>query len=169
MLIEQMTYYMKDRVSSPANTDDPFATLTKALSSYGILDRELFQPLLLVLKRTSIPEGTTLWRQGDDPDGLYFVESGVLRASYSFTDHNEGIHESMVSGTLAGELSALADLPRNATVIVERQAVLWKLSVDDLRRLEEEHPILARTFLRLVLKGPFLFKMTRHSSLMQNL
>ena len=133
--------------------DDPFVTLSKALSSYGVLDRELFQPLLLILKRISVPEGVTLWRQGDDPDGLYFVESGVLRASYNFSEHEGGIQESMVGGTVAGELSALANLPRNATVVVERQAVLWKLSLNDLRTLEDEYPTLARTFLKLVLKG----------------
>lgn len=61
----------------------------------------------------------------------------------------------MVPGTLAGELSALAGLPRNATVVVERQAVLWKLSIGNLRRLEKDNPTLATTFMQLVLKGEY--------------
>ena len=61
--------------------------------------------------------------------------------------------ESMVPGTIAGELSALSGLERNATCTVERQAVLWKLSTENLARLEREHPELARAFTRLILKG----------------
>ncbi|TDL16311.1 sulfate anion transporter [Rickenella mellea] len=135
------------------DTPDPFMTLTKAFSSYGELDRELFRPLVSYLKRMSVPEGLVLWQYGDESDGLYLIESGVLRASYKFTDHTDGFEESMVGGTLAGELSALSGLPRNATCTVERQAVLWKLSIEDLRRLEVDHPELARTFSTLILKA----------------
>ena len=103
----------------------------------------------------SVPEGLVLWKQDDPADGLYIIESGVLRASYRFSHHSERIEESMVPGTLAGELSALANLPRNASVVVERPAVLWKLSIENLRRLEEGEPALARRFTQLVLKGGF--------------
>jgi len=81
------------------------------------------------------------------------IESGVLRAMYEFADHTPLTEECMVPGTLAGELSALSDLPRNATVVVERQAVLWRLTMERLRHLEAEHPLLARTFTQLVLKA----------------
>ena len=61
--------------------------------------------------------------------------------------------ESMVSGTLAGELSALSDTPRNATVTVERDAVLWFLSVEGLTKLAADQPELWRSFTNLVLRG----------------
>src|SRR5260221_14544948 len=62
--------------------------------------------------------------------------------------------ESMVAGTLAGELSALAEAPRNATVTVEHgPAVLWKMSGANLEKLQIEEPELARVFIQLVLKG----------------
>lgn len=105
------------------------------------------------LQRTPVPGGLVLWKQDDPSDGLYIVESGVLRASYQFAHNMQTIEESMVPGAVAGELSALSGLPRNATVIVERPAILWKLSSESLLRLETEEPELARTFLRLVLKG----------------
>lgn len=98
-------------------------------------------------------EGTTLWRQDDESDGLYIIESGVLRASYAFPNRLDSLEESMVGGTLAGELSALSNLPRNATVVVEKDAVLWKFSVEELRNLQAEQPVLAQTFVHLVLKG----------------
>jgi SulP family sulfate permease len=102
-----------------------------------------------------------LWKQDDPPDGLYIVETGVLRASYKFAEHMQPVEESMVPGTVAGELSALSLMPRNATVFVERTATLWKLSTENLARLEVEEPKLARCFLRLILKGVWFFARRR--------
>ena len=59
----------------------------------------------------------------------------------------------MVPGTLAGEMSALSNLPRNATVTVEQDATVWMLSTDNLARLEQDQPKLAKTVLGLILKG----------------
>ncbi|KIP03684.1 hypothetical protein PHLGIDRAFT_110510 [Phlebiopsis gigantea 11061_1 CR5-6] len=132
---------------------EPFATLVKTFASYGEVDRELFRPLAAYLERMALPEGYVLWTQDDEPDGLYLIESGVLRAVYHFAAHTPDTEESMVAGTLAGELSALSETARNATCIVERPAVVWKLGVAALRRMETEHPELARTFTRLLLKA----------------
>jgi sulfate permease, SulP family len=105
------------------------------------------------LERISAPEGAVLFQTGDAPDALYLIQEGVLRASYRFNENTPPIEESMVPGTIAGELSALSGEPRNATVVVERQAILWKLSVENLSRLLPEHPDLGRAFTKLVLKG----------------
>lgn len=105
------------------------------------------------MERITLPEGFVLWVQNDPPDGLYILEAGILRASYQFSDHTPMIEESMVPGTLAGELSALSSLPRNATVVVERDATLWKMSMGNLARLDVERPELSRAFLGLILKG----------------
>ncbi|KAJ7207976.1 sulfate transporter family-domain-containing protein [Mycena pura] len=132
---------------------EPYNTLAKAFSSYSDLDLAHLRPLLPYLERMCVTEGRMLWRQGDAPDGLYIIEAGVLRAQYVFAEHTAGIEESMVPGTLAGELTALSGLPRNSAVVVERAAVLWRLSVQSLRRLETEEPVLARRFTQLVLKA----------------
>lgn len=132
---------------------EPYNTLVKAFSSYGDVDVNLFRPLVSYLERMSVPAGYVVWKQDDPADGLYIIESGVLRASYEFEGSTKSIDESMVPGTLAGELSALSGLPRNATAVVEHAAVIWKLSIDNLRLMETEEPLLARTFVQLVLKG----------------
>ena len=137
----------------PPDEEEPLNTLAKAFSSYGQLDGNQFRLLSPYFVRLSFVEGHVLWRQNDPPDGLYVVESGILRAVYQFSEHTPSIEESMVPGTLAGELSALSSMPRNATVTVERAAVLWKLSIGDLRRLEGDDPVLAGAFTRVLLKG----------------
>lgn len=140
-----------------ADNPEPYTTLVKAFSSYGPVDRELFRPLTAYLERMSLAEGFVLWTQGDEPDGLYLIESGVLRAVYHFAAHTPDTEESMVAGTIAGELSALSESPRNATCVVERPAVVWKLSVANMRRVEVEHPELARTLMKLLLKGELCY------------
>jgi SulP family sulfate permease len=145
-------------IGSPGNDEpEPFNTLQKAFSSYGPVERQFFQPLLVLLERLALPEGHVLFSQGDRPDGLYIIQAGVLRASYAFADFTPRIEESMVPGTLAGELSMLSGEPRNATCVVEREAVVWRLSEESLETLQEKEPELARTFTRMVLKGECFF------------
>ncbi|KAH9994309.1 sulfate transporter family-domain-containing protein [Russula compacta] len=142
----------KNKRETPAAVLEPFSTLEQAFSPY-VTDRAILEQLSLYFERVTVPAGHVLWKQDDPSDGLYIIGAGVLRATYHFAAHTPVIEESMVPGTLAGELSGLAGLARNATVVVERTAVLWRLGADALRRLEEEHPELARTFTALVLKA----------------
>ncbi|KIY49603.1 hypothetical protein FISHEDRAFT_40530 [Fistulina hepatica ATCC 64428] len=135
-------------------TEEPFNTIYKTFSSYEDLDVNKLRPLKGYLKRKSLPAGHVLFRQNDPSDGLYLVQSGILRATYEFApDPARSIVESMVPGTLAGELSALSGLPRNATVFVEQPAVVWWLSDAELRRMETQQPEMSRIFVRLVLKA----------------
>jgi len=141
---------------SPSLNDDtcePLCTLCKVFSSDTEFDKDKFLPLAPYLERMTVPQGLKLWNQGDESDALYIIESGVLRASYKFAEHIPIIEESMVAGTLAGELSGLSGLERNATVVVERQAVLWKLSRENLKLLGKQNPELAQTFTRLVMRA----------------
>lgn len=131
---------------------EPLNTLEQAFLPYTT-DRTMLEQLASYFESITVPEGHVLWKQGEPADGLYVVGAGVLRATYRFAAHTPAIEESMVPGTLAGELSGLAGLARNATVVAERPAILWRLSVDALRRLEAERPDLARAFTALVLKG----------------
>lgn len=132
---------------------EPFNTFLKTFQSYDEVDHDVLTKLVPYFERVSLPAGHVLWEIGDAPDGLYIIQSGILRASYKFAEHTPVIEESMLSGTLAGEMSALSGLPRNATVMVEHSAVVWKLSTTSMRQLEQDHPHVAQAFLRLVLKA----------------
>ena len=66
-----------------------------------------------------------LWKQGEPADALYLIETGSLRATYAYHDDREWIQETMVAGTVAGDLSMLSQTARNATVVVERPGTLW--------------------------------------------
>lgn len=141
---------------NPQSPDtEPVNTLLKAFSSYATdLDESFYSQLVPYLKQVVVPGGHVLFSQDEEPDGLYLIEHGVMRAVYRFkVNHAQPVEESMVSGTLAGELSALSKTPRNATVTAERECVLWKLSLSELDRLEREQPDVAKTFIKLILKA----------------
>jgi len=142
-------------ISEPGSDVDvePFNTLKKAFSSYGDIDPLLFQLISKYFERISVPAGHVFWRQGDPSAGLYIIESGVLRASYEFANVVQDFDQSMMAGTMAGEMSALSDSPRNSTVVAEHPSVLWKLSNENIQRLQIDEPALARVFTQLVLKG----------------
>ncbi|KAH8827152.1 sulfate transporter family-domain-containing protein [Flagelloscypha sp. PMI_526] len=132
---------------------EPYNTIIKAFAGFGDVQIEQLQPISSYLERVVVPENHILWNQGDAPDAMYLIESGILRASYYFAEYTQSIDESMVPGTLAGELSALSGLPRNATAVAERQSVLWKLSTQNLERLQVEKPEIGRLFVGLVVKA----------------
>ena len=133
--------------------EEPIPTLMKTFSGYeNDLSSELFVPIVPYLKRIELPEGQILWRRGDSPDGLYVIAGGVMRATYTW-DNTDTVSESMVAGTLAGELTGLAGMPRNADVVAEQASVLWRLSNEDWDLFKNERPTLAHRFVELVLKG----------------
>jgi Cyclic nucleotide-binding domain len=135
--------------------EQPHNTLIKTFAAHLDLDEGFLTRVAPYFRSSILSAGTTVYRQGDPADGLYLIESGVLRATYRFADHLDLIEESCVAGTLSGELTALAGEPRNATVVAERQAVVWKLSVQDLAKLERDHPQDAKLLIKLVLKSKF--------------
>lgn len=147
----------EDSPSSPESRDipEPAQTLVKTFTGYeSDLTPLFFLPILRYFTRVQVSEGEYLWRRGEKADGLYVVESGVLRATYDW-DNADVITESMVSGTLAGELSGLANMPRNATVVAEKSSIIWKLDKNHWTRFKEEQPGLAHRFIELVLKGMY--------------
>lgn len=97
--------------------------------------------------------GDTLWMQGDPADGMYIIEVGCLRATYAYNDTTNLVQETMVAGTMAGDMSALSETTRNCSVVAERESVLWKLSQERLDQMVKEQPEVAQAFIKMVLKG----------------
>lgn len=131
----------------------PIPLLVQTLGSYTEHPLDFFRTLSNYFTRVEVVAGTVLWSQHERADGLYLIESGSLRATYAYENYPRMIQETMVAGTIAGDLSTLSDTVRNATVVVERDCRLWKMDQDALDRLESEHSDVARSFIKIVLKG----------------
>lgn len=134
----------------------PMPILMQIFESYSNEEDAFFRELAPYFKQVVAHAGDVLWHQGDNADGLYLIEAGSLRATYSYDEHSEAIQETMVAGTVAGDLSTLSDTLRNATVVAERECVLWKLEPESLAHMEKDKPEVAGRFIKLVLKGKCL-------------
>lgn len=135
---------------------EPLRLLMQSLSPYSPeLKEDFFYKLLPYFTKKHIDQGEVLWTTGEVATSMYLLESGILKAVYEFPDSQppKVIYESMLPGTIAGEMTFLARSKRNATVVAERDATLWVMTLDSLAELEEkEGPQIARAFRQVLLR-----------------
>ncbi|CAD6985731.1 unnamed protein product [Tilletia controversa] len=115
--------------------------------------QEFFANLAPYFTKVLISKGQKLWARGDEPDALYLIEKGILKARYDFPQEDFEINEAMLAGTIAGELSFLSGQVRNTSVHAELDCVLWKLDGAQMDQMQVERPAGDfRTFFRMLLR-----------------
>ncbi|KAL9938955.1 hypothetical protein V8E36_001768 [Tilletia maclaganii] len=131
----------------------PLLMLTFRAYADEDLPAGFFKHLAPYFAKVHVSKGQRLWERGDEADGLYLIEKGILKARYDFPQEAFEISEAMLAGTIAGELTFLAGQLRNTSVHAELDCVLWKLDGANLDRMQAERP--ARefsTFFRMLLR-----------------
>ncbi|GAA5977360.1 hypothetical protein JCM5350_002440 [Sporobolomyces pararoseus] len=148
------TISRQEPVGPTMNLKQPMPILMQSLRPYSPdLNEDYCFRLSRYFKRVHVERGTVLWTLGSEPDAFYVIESGILRANYVFPDHSHSVNESMVAGTVAGELSFLSRTKRNTNVVAERDSVLWKMEVSSHEELgKKEGWQFARKFEEVLLK-----------------
>jgi SulP family sulfate permease len=117
------------------------------------------------LEQAELEAGYCLLREGEDSDGLYFIESGQLIAQISIegkpADEYVEKHSAsskvirlraMGPGTVVGEVGMYLDTPRTASVIARKNSVVYRLSGDALERMQKQDPELASEFLQYIVR-----------------
>jgi sulfate permease, SulP family len=109
-------------------------------------------PLFLdYLEERELPVGEYLFRQGDRPTGLYFLEYGqisTLRDSEATSTQSR--LETLGSGTIVGETDFYARSPHRVSAIAETSCTLHYLSATALEAMQQNHPQLAKQFSELL-------------------
>jgi SulP family sulfate permease len=108
--------------------------------------REDMLRFLGYLERVEAPAGFDLFRQGDISKDLYLIESGELTAWLEIDGRKIKRLRTMGPGSVVGESGLYMGEKRSATVTASRQATLYRLSEEALRRLTDEAPELAAAF-----------------------
>ena len=106
----------------------------EALGRLGIF-AEASRPVLERLARTavesSVPAGTTLISEGEEPDAFYVLLDGEM----GVRSRGEGVEEvalpTMVDGAWFGEIGLLQRIPRTATVSAARDSRVLRISGED--------------------------------------
>ena len=113
-------------------------------------DLDFWHRVVPYFQRREYTAGSILFSRGDEPDGFYILEEGILRADY---DLEQGkFHESIVAGTTCGELPFFADSQRTGTVVAEKDCITWLLTKEKWREIELKLPDVANEMLKIGMK-----------------
>ncbi len=97
----------------------------------------------------TVASGTTVVREGERADALYFVLSGVVSVRLGLgTDGRERRLATFGPGMAFGEMALIDDGIRTADVVTDEVATLARIAVADLRELGAAHPELMATLYR---------------------
>jgi len=95
------------------------------------------------LDRVELAEGTVLIHQGDAPDDVYLLESGVLRIEHVAPGGARTRLRSIRPNVIVGEVAMYTGVSRTADVIAQTPCVVRRLSKASIARMETEQPELA--------------------------
>lgn len=126
---------------------DPSTLLIHAASMQGqltsIFGKELSERFIKYLLREEMQEWHTVFHQGGPPDSMLFIESGQLAANLEVSPGKFIRLRSMGAGTVVGEIAVYLNQPRTATITATETSIVYRLTVDALRKIERDDPEVA--------------------------
>jgi SulP family sulfate permease len=124
------------------STNEPpgslFTQLESEFPKTGHLGR-----LMNYLEKIDVDENCKIIHQGDQPDALYFVESGLVTVQLELQDGTTVRLRAVRSGTVVGEMGLYLGDVRTASVVTACASTLYRLSAGSLQLLEEKDPEVA--------------------------
>jgi len=135
-------------VSGPLERAELYAFLAD-VPFFASLDDNIRLELAGQLEPVHVAAGEVVFRQGDPGEGLFLVVSGRLRLSVA-ADGPERVLYDVGRGAIVGEMAALTDRPRAATVQAVRDSDLLLLRVSSFTSLLERSPALVTGMIRLL-------------------
>jgi CRP/FNR family transcriptional regulator, cyclic AMP receptor protein len=111
-----------------------------ASSILDALPSELSRGLFAQGRLLSLDADQTLFLAGDEGDGCYRVEEGLLKVSVTAPNGGERILAILGPGSMVGELSMIDGAPRSASVTALRDSKLHYVSKADFEALGKSSP-----------------------------
>lgn len=115
------------------------------------LPKERVPDFLSYLKQIHHEKGKVVCAQGDEALSMFFVVSGLVTAQLDLPGGKVLRLISMGPGTVFGEMGLYTPSPRSASVVTDEDSVLYELSIEDLQRMENEHPNMAMMLHRFII------------------
>ncbi len=122
----------------------------KKISLFSGLPDDMLTRLATEVQEKQIFAGTTLFREGDPGDALYFILDGQLEISQLMGADREIVLGVFQAGDYFGEMSLLDDKPRSATARTVTDCWLLALNKTDFDNLLDNNPALARRLTRAI-------------------
>ncbi len=110
------------------------------------------QAVLEFFDEKKAEKGEYIIKQGRAPGGLYFIESGRVTVQLEGNDGKVTRLRTMQTGTVVGELGLYLGQTASASVIADEPCMLFYLSADSLKEMEEKAPDIAATFHKFIVE-----------------
>jgi glutaminase len=107
----------------------------------GLADDELAL-VEAAIEIVEVPVGEVVFREGDHADAIYFVLAGLVSVRLG----RDRRLASLGAGVAVGEMAFLDEGKRSADVVAERDSVLARLSIEQLREIDRIAPRVTATF-----------------------
>ncbi len=104
------------------------------------------------LEQRKVGKDYHLMRQGEASQGMFFIESGQVRAQIKTVTGEVTRIRVLSAGSIVGDLGLYLGVPITATVIAEKPSVLYHLSINALRQMEREDTELASAFHKFIVR-----------------
>ncbi|MGD8792194.1 MAG: SulP family inorganic anion transporter [Anaerolineae bacterium] len=98
------------------------------------------------MTEVKIEAGQVLIRQGQAPEGLYFIEEGQVTIRVTGEEGQQARLRTRRAGTVVGEVGLYRGTTATATVVVDKGGRAYHLTMAALQRMEDEAPELAAAF-----------------------
>lgn len=136
--------------SSSAEVAPDAETVFRSIELFEKLSPEEVREVVGACEQLTVPAGEELFRQDDEADALYIVESGELQVRATTPAGEDVVLAVLGSGTVVGEMSLIAGGPRSASVEVISDASIFKLGRDSFDELRAaRRPAAYKIILRL--------------------
>lgn len=132
------------------NFKQPLPLILQAFQDLTDKNEDFWIRAISYFAKREFPKGHVLYSRGDDPDGFYLLQSGILRAEYDLAQGS--YHESIVSGTTCGELPFFSETNRTGTVAAEMDCVAWLLTPEQWQAMQKKDPEVAKELLKVGMK-----------------
>ena len=110
-------------------------TVLQSLPIFESMPMARMEALGRIASLRHVPRGGVVLREGENSTAIYFIVNGALKVLVSDEDGREVILTILGRGELFGEMGALDDHPRSATVIATQPSDLVVVSKQDFQQV----------------------------------
>ncbi|HEY3368617.1 MAG TPA: Crp/Fnr family transcriptional regulator [Symbiobacteriaceae bacterium] len=126
---------------------------TSGVSAFAGMPENVVQDLMKIMHLRVYRKGATLFAQGEDPQAVFFIESGRVKWHKVSEDGLEQILQVVERGEGVGLVALLDRRPYIAAATALEDTAAWILSVNDFNAMVMRHPQIALQVMQLLGDG----------------
>jgi CRP/FNR family cyclic AMP-dependent transcriptional regulator len=137
-------------MSTPADSVSSFIAQLRRSPFFGKLGDAELTYLGSRAKQSYFQTGEIVFGEEEPSQGLYWLQSGTLKAvKYSLSGREQILH--LVSpGQTFNEVGSFSTLPNPASVVALEPATVWHIPVEDIRHMIQQDPAFAQEIIDLL-------------------